>query len=132
MEYLVAGADKAYEALLVATPEDLRRLKSLAPFFDGQRAEGRRHSWSARVEWVAAGEARSVELSDLVATVPEEVGSSSSTTRRWTRKARSGGEKRHGWNVTADLALLPAKTTPGVLRLTLRFPPPGRDARDRR
>jgi uncharacterized protein (TIGR03067 family) len=126
MEYLVAGPEKAYETLFVATPEDLRRLLTLRPFFDGQKAEGRRHSWSARVEWVGGGEARSIDLGDLVAAVPAADREVFLDDQEVDGKGQIGGETRHGRNVTADLTLLPAKSTPGVLRLTLRFPPPGR------
>jgi hypothetical protein len=118
LEYLASGSGKDYEALLVVSEPELKRIQALRPFFEKQPREGRGKLWSARLVWVEDGKPESACLTDLLAFLEakergrflDQVGVNS---------AGLGGDL----NVAADPARLPRRRVPALLLLTIQLPP---------
>jgi hypothetical protein len=117
LEYLASGPGKDYEALLVVSAAEGKRVQALRAFFEKQPRKGRGQSWSARLAWVEDGKPESTCLTDLLAPLKvdererflDQVGVNS---------AGLGGDL----NVAADPARLPRKRAPALLLLTIRLP----------
>lgn len=120
LEFLIAGEDKGYETLLVAPERELKRLPALRPFFDAHTGEGRRLWWQARLSWVEDEKPRSVDLTDVLGSLSQKERAAFLDGQEVDKRGYLGGEDTTGMNVKADLALLPRKSGPAVLQLTLR------------
>jgi hypothetical protein len=117
LEYLVSGAEKEYESLLVAPYCELKRLQGFRPIFARHAGDGRR-MWSARLVWTEAGAPRSVDLTDLLSLLePKEQ----------KRFLDHLGILKHGFggeiNVAADPSFLPRRRVDALLLLTIQITP---------
>lgn len=118
-EYLVAGQEKGYEALLVASNDELKLVSALRPYFKFKDREGRRLAWQARLIWVEEGLPSSSDLNALLASVPADERSRFLENLEVDETGQLGGELTSGQNVAVDPALAPQQNVPAILVLTL-------------
>jgi hypothetical protein len=118
LEYLISGANKDYESLLVAPAVELERVQALRPFFHKHAGEDRRQWWSARLVWTEGDTPQSADLNDLLIHLgPKE--RAQFLDQLGVNSAGLGGTT----NVHADAGSLPRKRVPALLLLTLRLFP---------
>ena len=123
VEYLIAGEDKGYEALLVAPEGELKRLGTLRPFFERHTGGDRRRRWNARLMWVEDGTPRSADLGDILGLLSAKERAEFLDGQEIDAAGYFGGESTTGKNVRCDPAVLPQKPAAAVLQLTLRREP---------
>ena len=123
VEFLIAGEDKDYEALLVAPKGELERLPTLRPFFDAHRGKDRRQWWQARLMWVEDEKPRGVDLGDVFGPLTAKDRAAFLDGQEIDGRGYFGGEDTTGMNVKCDPAVLPRKPGPAVLQLVLRRAP---------
>jgi hypothetical protein len=115
LEYLVSGAGKDYETLLVVADAELKRTEPLRKVFAKRPVKGRGKTWSARLVWTDGETPQSVDLTDLLQKLkPAE--------RDYflDHLAYNGTGIGNGANVVADSAGLPRRRVPALLQFTFR------------
>lgn len=117
LEYLVAAESKGYEALLVASENELTRIQLLRPLFE-PRADGTQCAWSARLVWIEDASPQSVGLGDLVFAVDRQQ-LTDFRNRLAVREAGLGSTV----NLVADPGSLPGRRVPALVQLTVRLEP---------
>ncbi len=123
MEYLIAGQDRGYEAMMVAAKPELDRLAELRPFFSKYAGKNRGRRWDAQLSWIEEGRARVGALGDILGKLNDTDRDLFLSGQEIDQQGYFGGEETTGKNVPCDPAFVPQTANTVTLRLTLYFAP---------